>query len=202
MYLKTFIIKNPFQIVINKVKYKLYLKKKYIYLILCLWLKLIKKNNFLIKNINLKKIIYYTLNIFLLKTNNNFLSFFNCFSINIKNYFKINNLISYIIKITLLKSNIHINITNSNGSILIACSSGLMKLKGSQKTKRFAYNRILKFTKFKIRKFTNKIFAIHFIGNNYKKKKILKSFKKYFSIKNIKHFNLIAHNGCRLKKKK
>jgi|694.fasta_scaffold01740_17 ribosomal protein S11 len=202
MYLKTFILKKNPLISINKVKYKFFLKKKFIYLILFLWLKIIKKNNFLMKSINLKKIGSTMSYILSIKTNKNFLSFFNHLTIYFKNYFKTNNLISYIIKITLLKSNICINITNVNGSILIACTSGLIKLKGSQKTKRFAYNRILKFTKFKIRKLTNKIFAIHFIGNNYKKKYILKSFKKYFYIQSIKHFNLISHNGCRLKKKK
>ena len=94
-------------------------------------------------------------------------------NVNIKNY----NLISYIIKITLLKSNIYINVTNIKGKILIACSSGIIKLKGSQKTKRLAYNRIIKFTKFKIRKLKNKIFAIHFMGIKSNRKKLLKSFK-------------------------
>jgi len=186
----------------------IFLKKKYIIIYFIMWLKILKRNYSLIKIINVIKFNNYIVdvlakinkqcNLFLYNYQTNPEKKFKLNNVNIKNY----NLISYIIKITLLKSNIHINITNTNGSILIACSSGLMKLKGSQKTKRFAYNRILKFTKFKIRKLTNKIFAIHFIGNNYKKKYILKSFKKYFYIQSIKHFNLISHNGCRLKKKK
>jgi hypothetical protein len=52
MYLKTFILKKNPLISINKVKYKFFLKKKFIYLILFLWLKIIKKNNFLMKSIN------------------------------------------------------------------------------------------------------------------------------------------------------
>lgn len=198
MFLKNIILKKTQKTISKDLKYTIFLKKKYIYLFIYIWLKTIKQNNFLIKYINFKKLIYFTLQLLLAKKKKIF--FLNFFPRNISNDFKKCNLVSYIIKITLLKSNIHINISDIKGSILIACSSGLIKLKGSQKTKKLAYNRILKFIKFKIRKFTNKIFAIHFFGTKYTKKKLLKSFKKYFYIKNIKHFNLIAHNGCRLKK--
>jgi len=195
LFLQT-ILKNTYRI----------LKKKYIIIYLIIWLKILKQNYSLIKNINLLKFNNYIVdilakinpqyNLFLHNYQKNTEKKFKLKDINFKNY----NLISYIIKITLLKSNVYINVTNIKGRILIACSSGIINLKGSQKTKRLAYNRILKFTKFKIRKLKNKIFAIHFIGIKSNRKKLLKSFKKYFNIKNIKYYNLIAHNGCRLKK--
>jgi ribosomal protein S11 len=195
LFLQT-ILKNTYRI----------LKKKYIIIYLIIWLKILKQNYSLIKNINLLKFNNYIVdilakinpqyNLFLHNYQKNTEKKFKLKDVNFKNY----NLISYIIKITLLKSNVYINVTNIKGRILIACSSGIINLKGSQKTKRLAYNRILKFTKFKIRKLKNKIFAIHFIGIKSNRKKLLKSFKKYFNIKNIKYYNLIAHNGCRLKK--
>jgi ribosomal protein S11 len=197
--------------IILKKKYLFEKKKKYLFLYFITWLIMLRRNYsviFKITYINFLKLIYYALKI-LLKIYKQFNFFFFNYSKNIiKNFklknkiFKTHNLISYIIKITILKSNIYINITNIKGTILLASSSGLIKLKGSQKTKQLAYNRIIKFTKFKIRKLKNKIFAIHFIGikPKYNRKKILKNFKKYFKIKNVKYFNLIAHNGCRLKK--
>jgi ribosomal protein S11 len=184
----------------------IFLKKKYIIIYFIMWLKILKRNYSLIKIINVIKFNNYIVdvlakinkqcNLFLYNYQTNPEKKFKLNNVNIKNY----NLISYIIKITLLKSNIYINVTNIKGKILIACSSGIIKLKGSQKTKRLAYNRIIKFTKFKIRKLKNKIFAIHFMGIKSNRKKLLKSFKKYFYIKSIKYYNLIAHNGCRLKK--
>ena len=184
----------------------IFLKKKYIIIYFIMWLKILKRNYSLIKIINLIIFNNYIVdvlakinkqcNLFLYNYQTNPEKKFKLNNVNIKNY----NLISYIIKITLLKSNIYINVTNIKGKILIACSSGIIKLKGSQKTKRLAYNRIIKFTKFKIRKLKNKIFAIHFMGIKSNRKKLLKSFKKYFYIKSIKYYNLIAHNGCRLKK--
>jgi len=184
----------------------IFLKKKYIIIYFIMWLKILKRNYSLIKIINVIKFNNYIVdvlakinkqcNLFLYNYQTNPEKKFKLNNVNIKNY----NLISYIIKITLLKSNIYINVTNIKGKILIACSSGIIKLKGSQKTKRLAYNRIIKFTKFKIRKLKNKIFAIHFMEIKSNRKKLLKSFKKYFYIKSIKYYNLIAHNGCRLKK--
>lgn len=184
----------------------IFLKKKYIIIYFIMWFKILKRNYSLIKIINVIKFNNYIVdvlakinkqcNLFLYNYQTNPEKKFKLNNVNIKNY----NLISYIIKITLLKSNIYINVTNIKGKILIACSSGIIKLKGSQKTKRLAYNRIIKFTKFKIRKLKNKIFAIHFMGIKSNRKKLLKSFKKYFYIKSIKYYNLIAHNGCRLKK--
>jgi ribosomal protein S11 len=194
MLLKNIILKKK---IINK-NYTIFSKKKYIYLILFIWLKIIKQNNYLIKKINFKKLILFTLQLLLLKKNKSV--FFNYFPLNVDNEFKTYSLITHIIKITLLKSNIYINITDIKGSISKACSSGIVKLKGSQKTKKLAYNRIINFTKFKMRTLVKKIFAIHFIGTKTTKKKLLKSFKNDFYIKNIKNFNLIAHNGCRLKK--
>lgn len=162
-------------------------------------LKLLKRNCYLTKTINFTKLTNFIQK--MLEFNRMHILFLNKINYRINNnYFNNFNLISYIIKITLLKSNIFINITTIKGTSLITCSSGLIDFKGSQKTKRLAYNRISKFTKFKIRKLRNKIFAIHFKGKKYKRKKLLKTFKKFFKIKNIKYFNLLAHNGCRLKK--
>lgn len=175
------------------------LKKNKLLIYSIILLKLLKRNCYLTKTINFAKLTNFVRKILNFnQTPNLFLNKIN-YRIN-DNCFNNSNLISYIIKITLLKSNIFINITNIKGTALMTCSSGLIDFKGSQKTKRLAYNRISKFTKFKIRKLKNKIFAIHFKGKKYKRKKLLKTFKKFFKIKNIKYFNLLAHNGCRLKK--
>jgi ribosomal protein S11 len=177
----------------------LYFKKYKLSIYLIILLKLLKKNCYLTKTINFAKSTTFIEKILEFNQSYNLLKFKKYFIkdyIIKNNFFNTSNLISYIIKITLLKSNIFINITNIKGIDLITCSSGLIDFKGSQKTKRLAYNRIIKYTKFKIRKLKNKIFTIHFKGKKSKRKKLLKTFKKFFIIKNIKYFNLIAHNGC------
>jgi ribosomal protein S11 len=180
----------------------LYLKKKKLIISAIVLCKIIKRNYFLTQDLNfvlftnfIENVLTYNYNpVYFYKTNNLKDSKLH------KIIFKTRKLISFIIKITLLKSNIFINVTDIKGTPLIACSSGLINFKGSQKTERLAYNRIIKFTKFKIRKLKNKIFAIHFKGKKYKRKKLLKTLRSKIKIKNIKYFNLVAHNGCRLKK--
>jgi ribosomal protein S11 len=200
MFLKTIITRT-----IKKKTY-VFLKKKYLFFFFILWLKILKRNYYLLKYINIINLISFTIDIFT-QIYKKYNLFFYIQQINTEKNIKFDNinyknfnLISYIIKITLLKSNIFINITDIKGTIFTTCSSGKINIKGSQKTKKLAFNRIIKFTKFKIRKLKNKIFALHFTGIKFNRKKLINSLKKKFFIKNVKYFNLIAHNGCRLKK--
>jgi len=120
---------------------------------------------------------------------------------NFDNFYSTNsNLISYILKITLLKSNIIFTLTNHKGTPLITYSSGLLNFKGTQKTKNLALNSIIKKILFKTKKLKTKTLAIHFKGLKKNRKRLLNIILKIFYIKNIKYFNLTAHNGCKLKK--
>ena len=110
------------------------------------------------------------------------------------------NIVSYIVNINLLKSNIIINITNLKGIPIIYCSSGIINFKGSQKTKQLALKNIIKKINFKSKNLNDLRVAVHFKGIKRNRKKILNELNKIFIVKNIKIFNLIPYNGCRPKK--
>jgi len=179
----------------------LYYKKKKLLLYQIFLLKYCKQNFYQkTKNKNLNKITYYLKNILSLTKTNNFLydskTVANLSNQN-KNITKNSNLISYILKVTLLQSNIILSITNFKGTPLITCSSGIVNFKGSQKTKRLALNSVFKKIKYKTKKLKNKTFALHFQGIKRNRRRLLNKIKNIFFIKNIKYFNLTAHNGCK-----
>lgn len=150
---------------------------------------------------NFKKVVSYLKNILMLKKQNTF--FYSSSSIRKLNK-KLNitnsNLISYILNVTLSPSNIILSVTDLKGVPQATCSSGIVNFKGSQKTKRLALNSVLKKIKYKTKKLKNQTFVIHFQGIKRNRNLLLNKIKTIFIIKNIKYFNLIAHNGCKPKK--
>ena len=165
-------------------------------------LKYCKQNFYQKKNTkNFKKIADCLENILILKKQ---YTFFSSSSGIIKLNKELNitnsNLISYILKITLSPSNIILSITNLKGIPLVTCSSGIVNFKGSQKTKRLALNSVLKKIKYKAKNLKNQTFVVHFQGIKRNRNLLLNKIKTIFIIKNIKYFNLIAHNGCKPKK--
>lgn len=117
----------------------------------------------------------------------------NIFHKNLKSF-------SYVLHVTLLNSNIIINITDLKGKLITSCSSGIMQFTGSQKTKYLALINILKKINHEIKYLKNKNFAIHFKGLKKNRRIILKKLDKKINIQVIKFFNLSPHNGCRPKK--
>ena len=107
---------------------------------------------------------------------------------------------SYILHVTLLNSNIIINITDIKGKLITSCCSGIMKFTGSQKTRYLALINVLKKIKHEIKYLKNNKFAIHFKGLKRNRRIILKKLNKKINIQVIKFFNLSPHNGCRPKK--
>jgi ribosomal protein S11 len=182
----------------------LYYKKQKLLIHKIILLKYCKQKFYQKKKIkNLNKIITYLNDITSLKKKINFFYFSKNFSTikNISKFFSFNsNLISYILIVTLLKSNIILSITDFQGIPLITYSSGLLNFKGTQKVKYLALNSILKKIKYKSKKLKTKTFAIHFQGIKKNRKRLLNNIKSMFYVKNIKYFNLIAHNGCKPKK--
>ena len=115
------------------------------------------------------------------------------------NYFE--RLIKYIINVKVLTSNIVINISDVKGTVYYTCSAGLLKFKGSNKTKNLALKMLLKKIIYKLKFLNIKILAIHFKGIKKNRKKILKELKKTNNpIICLKFNNLTPHNGCRPKK--
>jgi len=143
---------------------------------------------------NLPQILKYFSNIFKMLEKNK-----SKFNDQQKFFFK-TNLISYIINVRLLNSNIIINITDLKGAPLIYCSSGIVNFKGSQKTKQLALINVIKKVSYKSKILKNLHVTVHFKGTKKNRKKVLNELKKIFLIKNIKIFNLAPYNGCRPQK--
>ena len=115
-----------------------------------------------------------------------------------------NYAIDSIIKIKFLKSNIMIILTNIEGDVETKLSSGLFGFKGSEKMSKYAILNIIKFLFFKIKNFKKRrTISVHFMGM--KKsfgKNVIKYLKSFVTVRVIKIFNKIPHNGCRPKKKR
>ena len=114
------------------------------------------------------------------------------------------HIISSIIKIKFLKSNIMITLTDIKGNVETKLSSGLFGFKGSEKMSRYAILSIIKFLFFKIRSSEEKrVMSVHFMGM--KKsfgKNVIKYLKNFVTVKIIKFFNKVPHNGCKPKKRR
>ena len=117
-----------------------------------------------------------------------------------RSYENIPSLITYVLTIHMSKSNIMLNVTNKEGSILIHSTSGKQGIKGSQKTKKFSLISILKDLLYKFNFLKNKSIVLKFKGFKYNQKLIIKKLKEKFHIKSIIYENLVPHNGCRPKK--
>ena len=134
--------------------------------------------NYLVKALNLTKSIKFKN---LILKNENILTFnkFNNDKNNLQKKMILNkNLITHIIHVNLLNSNIIVNITDLNGIPIIYCSSGIVNFSGSQKTKHLALQSIINKIIYKSKNLNHNKFAIHFKGIKKDRKKIYKKLKK------------------------
>nr|YP_009485498.1 ribosomal protein S11 [Melosira undulata]AVR57562.1 ribosomal protein S11 [Melosira undulata] len=122
--------------------------------------------------------------------------FFNFFFY--KNYL----LIDLFLKINLLKSNTFINLTNFSGQSIIILNSGLLKFKGSQKTKKLALNSLIKKLNFYFINFKTNYLILQFKGLKINKNFIFNKLKQFILLKGIFNLNLQPFNGCKPKKLK
>jgi ribosomal protein S11 len=118
----------------------------------------------------------------------------------LKNKSTQNNKIDLIFICKFLKSNIFFNVVDYKHQVLYVSSYGQMKKKGFEKQIKASLLHILKIGMLKIN--TNYNIAIHYKGliKNHYRTYITYILKKNYSIKTIKSFNLLPHNGCRPKK--
>ena len=127
----------------------------------------------------------------------------------IHNYKKKNfkqNLIDYILKINLTKTNTLVTLTNVLGSKVLSISSGSVGLTKRQKKQQpIALFKILKFllVKSKVFNLKKKIVSLQFTNTKSNKVlKVLKKLKYILFINSIKSYYFHPHNGCRPKKLK
>ena len=109
----------------------------------------------------------------------------------------------YIFNIHFLYNNLFFNVlTSSNKNTTFFHSFGFSKAKKSDKrTKLYYMLQIIKKIVFQTK--SRKSISINFTGSSkYYSKFLIKFIKKYYYIRIIKIYNLLPHNGCRLKKKK
>lgn len=114
------------------------------------------------------------------------------------------NLVSYVLKINLTKTNTLVTITDVLGSKIETFSSGIVGLTKRQKHQQpIALTKIFKFLLLKHKNLKNKIISLQF--TNTKSKRVFKLLDKLnliFFINSIKSYSFHPHNGCRPKKLK
>ena len=137
-----------------------------------------------------------------LKTNNNknIIKLF-VLSLNKQNFY--NNLVFYIINIKFSKSNIFVNITNSNKILKFFICSGNLFYKGkNKKAKTLVLKSVIQVLLTKIKFLKNKPTALHLKNTGFILRWLIFKFKNSFIIKLIKCFISYSHNGCWLTKQK
>jgi ribosomal protein S11 len=112
------------------------------------------------------------------------------------------NLIKYIINIHFSNTNTLVNVTDIKGNPIILLTSGLIKLKGKEKkTQPIALLNIFKVLLVKAKFLFKTPIALHFKNvKTFYESFLINSLKNKVFIKAIRSYNLVAHNGCRLKK--
>lgn len=113
--------------------------------------------------------------------------------------------IRYVIVIKLMKTNILININDMKGKPLFNLTSGIANLKGKQKTKQpSALINLLRILIAKNKYLKAFPVAVHFyhFKRIYLESLAVRYLKQKFFITSVKSYNLLAHNGCRQKKRK
>lgn len=112
------------------------------------------------------------------------------------------NLIKYIINIHFSNTNTLVNVTDVKGNPIILLTSGLIKLKGKEKkTQPIALLNIFKVLLVKAKFLFKTPVALHFKNvKTFYESFLINSLKNKVFIKAIRSYNLVAHNGCRLKK--
>lgn len=114
------------------------------------------------------------------------------------------NLISYVIKINLTKTNTLVTITDIEGSKIESFSAGLVGLTKRQKRQQpYALLKIFKVLLLKYKNLKHKVVSLQLDNiKTYKEFKFLKRLKSILFIGSIKSYALQPHNGCRPKKLK
>ena len=119
--------------------------------------------------------------------------------------FKSQNLIKYIIGISIYNTNIIIYLSDIKGTIKFFCTTGSLGIKRKQKKKKIAVLiKLIKFMMSKI-KFVSKndLIALHLKNFNDRLGSFTSSFlAKYYNIELIRINNNQPHNGCRPRKLK
>jgi ribosomal protein S11 len=112
------------------------------------------------------------------------------------------NLIKYIINVHFSNTNTLVNVTDIKGNPIILLTSGLLKLKGKEKkTQPIALINIFKVLLIKAKFLFRTPIALHFKNvKTFYESFLINSLKNKVFIRTIRSYNLIAHNGCRLKK--
>lgn len=112
------------------------------------------------------------------------------------------NLVSYVIKVNLSKTNTIVTITDILGSKKKTFSSGFVGLTKTQKKKQpMALLKIFKFLLFKSKLLQKKTVILEFNNTKpYIENLLLKLLNPILFIDSIKRYSLRSHNGCRPKK--
>lgn len=112
------------------------------------------------------------------------------------------DLIKYIISISLLKTNTNIYVTDVKGQLKFFCSAGSISFSGKQKIKKpLVLIHLLKVFITKVKFLTTKPVALHLKNfNKFYELLVLNILKTKFFIKIIRNYNIQPHNGCRPKK--
>ena len=113
---------------------------------------------------------------------------------------KYDNLVTYIIDISFLRSNTFFHILDFFGNLRFFYSAGSFNYSGkNKKVRRVVFKEFYRML-LKLKFLKNKPLALHFknVGSN--NFWIIKILKKKFFIKIIRNFNLYPHNGCRKRK--
>jgi ribosomal protein S11 len=153
-----------------------------------------------VKNFKKFKYIKKLISIYILFKFSKNLNFVNI-NENIKKNAK-QNLIKYIINIHFSNTNTLVNVTDIKGNPIILLTSGLIKLKGKEKkTQPIALLNIFKVLLVKAKFLFKTPIALHFKNvKTFYESFLINSLKNKVFIKAIRSYNLVAHNGCRLKK--
>ena len=149
----------------------------------------------ILKKKNFNKLLLKLYNIKKLKIKNKFFQ---------KKYIRYEkSIIFFIIDIIFSKSNIFLNVIDSQGTGKFSYSSGNLFYKGKNKqSKILVIKSMLKILMTKLKFLCDQPVALHLKNVKFMKRWIISKFKKIFFVKIVKNFNFYSFNGCRLIKLK
>ena len=137
-----------------------------------------------------------------LKTNNT-KNIIKLFVVSLNKWIFYRSLVFYIINVTFSKSNIFVNITNSNKILKFFICSGSLFYKGkNKKAKTLVLKSVIQILLTKMKFLKNKSTALHLKNTGFILRWLISKFKSSFIIKLIKCFISYSHNGCWLTKQK
>lgn len=137
------------------------------------------------------------------KTNNSSNGIIKLFVFLNKQHFFYSNLVFYVVNLTFSKSNIFVNITDSNWLLKFFICSGNLFYKGkNKKAKTLVLKSVIEILLTKIKFLKHKSIALHLKNTGFILRWLISKFKNSFIIKVIKCFTSYSHNGCWLSKQK